>query len=196
MVKKSPQSLCQVHAQQSNADDTERSFLQTCHDVVKPIAALANPKFALNNVSVADILILLFLCLLRPFHVLRRSSQGRLSQLDALRLAPGNGLPVPVDFVNKNSLRIAAMLLTAALYGAEKIGCFVESIKGKPLDFCIAIHHADMQLGSKFCVRMGLPTDDWPDPRLADADDTVRYRVDAVFVHVQLLLVQRCDDIR
>lgn len=53
-----------------------------------------------------------------------------------------------------------------------------------------------MQLGSKFCVRMGFPTDDWPDPRLADADDTVRYRVDTVFVHVQLLLVQRCNGIQ
>ena len=93
------------------------------------IAALANPKFALDNVSVADILILLFLCLLRPFRVLCRSSQGRPGQLDALRLAPGNRLPVPVDFVNKNSLRIAAMLLTVALYGAEKIGCFVVGIK-------------------------------------------------------------------
>ena len=131
MVQKRPQSLCQVHAQQSNADDTERSFLQTRHDAVKPIAALANPKFALDNVSVADILILLFLCLLRPFHVLCRSSQGWPGQLDALRLAPGKGLPVPVDFVNKNSLRIAAMLLTVALYGAEKIGCLVESMKGK-----------------------------------------------------------------
>ena len=29
------------------------------------------------------------------------------------------------------------MLLTVALYGTEKIGCFVESIKGKSLDFCI-----------------------------------------------------------
>ena len=54
MVQKDPQSLCKVHAQQSNADDTERSFLQTRHDAVKPIAALANPKFALDNVSVAD----------------------------------------------------------------------------------------------------------------------------------------------
>lgn len=91
MVQKKPQSLCQVHAQQSNADDIERSFLQTCHDAVKSIAALANPKFALDNVSVVDILILLFLCLLRPFRVLCRSSQGRSGQLDALRLAPGNG---------------------------------------------------------------------------------------------------------
>ena len=196
MAQKRPQSLCQVHAQQSNADDTERSFLQVRHDAVEPIAALANSKFALDNVSVTDILILLFLCLLRPFSVLCRSSQGRPSQLDALRLAPGNGLPVSVDFVNKNSLRIAPVFLTVAFYGAEKIGCFVESIKGKPLDFGIAIYYADMQLGSKFCVRMGFPTDDWPDPGLADADDTVRYRVDTVFVHVQLLLVQRCDGIQ
>ena len=29
------------------------------------------------------------------------------------------------------------MLLTVALHGTEKIGCFVESIKGKSLDFCI-----------------------------------------------------------
>ena len=108
-----------------------------CHDAVKPIAALANPKFALDNVSVADILMLLFLCLLRPFRVLCRSTQGRPSQLDALRLTPGNVLPVPVDFVNKNSLRIAAMLLAVALYGTEKIGSFVESIKGKSLDFCM-----------------------------------------------------------
>ena len=131
MVQKRPQSLCQVHAQQSNADDTEGSFLQMRHDAIEPIAALANSKFALDNVSVTDILILLFLCLLRPFHVLCRSSKGRPSQLDALRLAPGNGLPVPVDFINENPLWIAAMLLTVALYGAEKIGCFVESIKGK-----------------------------------------------------------------
>ena len=132
-MQKSPQSLCKVHAQQSNADDTERSFLQSRHDAVKPIAALANPKFALDNVSVADILMLLFLCLLRPFRVLCRSPQSRPSQLDALRLAPGNGLPVPVDFVNKNSLRIAAMLLTVALYGTEKIGCFVETLKPQNL---------------------------------------------------------------
>ena len=85
------------------------------------------------------------------------------------------------------------MLLTVTLYGAEKIGCFAVGIKGKTLDFGVSIYHADMQLGSKFCVRMGFPTDDWPDPGLADADDTVRYRVDTVFVHVQLLFVQRCD---
>ena len=154
------------------------------HDAIEPIAALANSKFALVNVSVTDILILLFLCLLRPFRVLCRSSQGRPSQLDALRLAPGNGLPVPVDFIHKNPLWIVAMFLTVALYGAEKIGGFVESIKGKPLNFGIAIHHADMQLGSKFCVRMGFPANDWPDPGLADADDTVRYHMDTVFVHV------------
>ena len=74
---------------------------------------------------------------MQTFRVLCRSPQSRPSQLDALRLAPGNGLPVPVDFVNKNSLRIAAMLLAAALYGTEKIGSFVESIKGKSLDFCM-----------------------------------------------------------
>lgn len=90
------------------------------HDAVEPIAALANSKFALDNVSVTDILILLFLCLLCPFHVLCRSPQGRPSQLDALRLAPGNGLPVSVDFIDKNSLRIAPVFLTVDFYGAEK----------------------------------------------------------------------------
>ena len=100
-----------------------------CHDAIEPIAALANSKFALDNVAITDILILLFLCLLRPFRVLCRSSQGRPGQLDALGFAPGNGLPVPVDFVNKNPLRIATMLLTVALYGAEKIDCFVVGIK-------------------------------------------------------------------
>lgn len=129
LAQKRPQSLCQVHAQQSNADDTEGSFRQVCHDAIEPIAALANSKFALDNVAITDILILLFLCLLRPFRVLCRSSQGRPGQLDALGFAPGNGLPVPVDFVNKNPLRIATMLLTVALYGAEKIGCFVVGIK-------------------------------------------------------------------
>lgn len=90
------------------------------HNAIKPIAALANSKFTLDNDSVADILILLFLCLLRPFRVLCWSSQGRPSQLDALRLAPGNGLTVPVDFINENSLRIASVLLTVALYSTEK----------------------------------------------------------------------------
>ena len=120
MAQKRPQSLCQVHAQQSNADDTEGSFWQVRHDAIEPIAALANSKFALDNVSVTDILILLFLCLLRPFRVLCRPSQGRPSQLDALRLAPGNGLPVPVDFINKNPLRIAAVLLTVASTALKK----------------------------------------------------------------------------
>lgn len=82
------------------------------HDAIEPIAALANSKFALDNVSVTDILILLFLCLLCPFHILCRSSQDRLSQLDALGFAPGYGLPVPVDFINENSLWITTMLLT------------------------------------------------------------------------------------
>ena len=86
------------------------------HDAIEPIAALAHSKFALDNVSVTDILILLFLCLLCPFCVLCRSAQSRSSQLDALRLAPGNGLPVPVDFINKNPLWIVAMFLTVALY--------------------------------------------------------------------------------
>ena len=166
------------------------------HNAIEPIAALADSKFALDNISVTNILILLFLRLLCSFRVLCRSSQGWPSQLDALRLAPGNGLPVPVDFINENPLRIAAVLLTVALYGAEKIGCFVVGIKRWTLDFCIAIHHADMQLGSKFCVLMGFPSDDWPDLRLADTDDTVRYRMDMVFIHVQLLLVQRCDGIQ
>ena len=76
------------------------------------------------------------------------------------------------------------MLLTVTLYGAEKIGCFAVGIKGKTLDFGVSIYHADMQLGSKFCVRMGFPSDDRSDPRLTDADDTVRYSMDAVFVHV------------
>ena len=120
LAQKRQQSLCQVHAQQRNADDTEGSFLQVRHNAIEPIAALANSKFALDNVSVADILILLFLRLLCPFRVLCRSSQGRPGQLDALRPAPGNGLPVPVDFINENSLWIAAMLLTVALHGAEK----------------------------------------------------------------------------
>ena len=182
MAQKRPQSLCQVHAQQSNADDTEGSFLQVRHNAIEPIAALANSKFALDNVSVTDILILLFLRLLRPFRILCRPSQGRPGQLDALRFAPGNGLPVPVNFVNENPLRIAAVLLTVALYGTEKISCFVVGIKGKSFDFGVSIHHADVQLGSEFCVRMGFPADDWPDPRLADADDTVRYHMDTVFV--------------
>ena len=110
MVQKRPQSLCQIHAQQSNADDTEGSFRQVRHDAIEPIAALANSKFALDNVAVTNILILLLLRFLRPFFVLGRSSQGRPSQLDALRFTPGNGLAVSVDFVNKNSLGIAAML--------------------------------------------------------------------------------------
>ena len=50
MAQKRPQSLCQVHAQQSNVDDTEGGFLQVRHDAVEPIAALANSKFALDNV--------------------------------------------------------------------------------------------------------------------------------------------------
>ena len=48
------------------------------HDAVEPIAALANSKFALDNVSVTDILILLFLCLFRPFRVLYRSFSGEI----------------------------------------------------------------------------------------------------------------------
>ena len=108
MAQKRPQSLCQVHAQQSNADDTEGSFRQVRHDAIEPIAALANSKFALDNVAVTNILILLLLRFLRPFFVLGRSSQGRAGQLDAMGFAPGNGLPVPVDFVNENSLWIAA----------------------------------------------------------------------------------------
>ena len=116
MVQKKPQSLCQVHAQQSNADDIERSFLQTCHDAVKPIAALANPKFALDNVSVVDILILLFLCLPRSLPVV----SGQVRSAGCPAPCTRKWLPVPVDFVNKNSLRIAAMLLTVVLYGAEK----------------------------------------------------------------------------
>lgn len=129
LEQKRPQSLCQIHAQQSNADDTKGSFRQVRHDAIEPIAALANSKFALDNVSVTNILILLFLCLLCPFRVLCRSSQGWPRQLDALRLAPGNGLPVPVDFINENPLWIAAMFLTVVLYGTEKIGCFVVGIK-------------------------------------------------------------------
>ena len=34
MAQKRPQSLCQVHAQQSNADDTEGSFRQVRHDAI------------------------------------------------------------------------------------------------------------------------------------------------------------------
>lgn len=60
----------QVHAQQSNAYDTEGSFLQVHHDAVEPIDTLDNSKFALDNVSVTDILIPLFLCPLCPFHAL------------------------------------------------------------------------------------------------------------------------------
>ena len=40
MAQKRPQSLCQVHAQQSNADDTERSFPQVRHDAVEPIVSM------------------------------------------------------------------------------------------------------------------------------------------------------------
>ena len=74
MAQKRPQSLCQVHAQQSNADDTKGSFRQVRHDAVEPIAALADSEFALDNVAVANILVFLFLRLFRPFCVLSRSS--------------------------------------------------------------------------------------------------------------------------
>ena len=74
------------------------------------------------------------------------------------------------------------MLLTVTLYSTEKISCFVVGIKGKTLDFGVSIHHADMRLCSKFGVRVGFPADDWPDLRLADADDTVRHHMDTVFV--------------
>lgn len=40
------------------------------HDAVEPIDTLANSKFALDNVSVTDILMTLFLCPLRPFRAL------------------------------------------------------------------------------------------------------------------------------
>lgn len=60
----------QVHAQQSNVYNTEGSFLQVRHDAVEPIDTLTNSKFALDNVSVTDILMPLFLCPLRHFRAL------------------------------------------------------------------------------------------------------------------------------
>ena len=140
LEQKKLKSLCQIHAQQSNVDDTERGFRQVHHNVVKLIATLANPKFALDNITVTDILILLFLFRLCPFCVLCRSSQCRSSQLDILVLALGNGLPVSIDFISENPLQIARMLLTIVLYGTEKIRCFVVGIKGKTLNFSIAFH--------------------------------------------------------
>ena len=77
MAQKRPQSPCQIHAQQSNADDTEGSFWQVRHDAIEPIAALANSKFALDNVAITDILILLLLRFLRPFFVLSLFLAGR-----------------------------------------------------------------------------------------------------------------------
>ena len=46
-------------------------------------------------------------------------------------------------------------------------------------------------LRAEFRVGVCLAPDDWPHPRLTDADDSIQHAVYPMLMHVQLLLVER-----
>ena len=82
------------------------------------------------------------------------------------------------------------MFLPVAFHRSKKVGSLIERIKGKPLDFGIAIYHADVKLGAKFCICMSLASHNGPDPRLRKADDAIFHTMGVVLVHVKLLLIE------
>jgi len=160
------------------------------HDSIESVAALAHTKFALDNISVTNVLILLPACLTPLILVLRWASQYRTGHLNISFFAPDHDLAIPIDLVRQHPRRIKAVFLPVAFHRSKKVGSLIERIKGKPLDFGIAIYHADVKLGAKFCICMSLASHNGPDPRLRKADDAIFHTMGVVLVHVKLLLIE------
>ena len=71
--------------------------------------------------------------------------------------------------------------------GLPEIFCFIERFKVQPFDPGIAIHQADVQLGSKFSIGVGLSPDDGAHPRLGQTDDPPGNAVGSALEHETLL---------
>lgn len=160
-----------------------------CHDAVQSIGAFASAELAFYHVAVTDILILLPTCGFRHLQVLMGTSQSRAGELNASLLAPGDGFPVSIDLIHQHPRRVKSIAFPVSFHCLEEITNFVERVEGEPLNPGISIHHADVKFRTKFRVRVCLASDDRPYPRLTDADDSIRYAVYSMLMHVQLLLV-------
>ena len=82
-AQKRPQSLGQVHQDQSHPNDAEGRLLQMCGNAAQSIGRFAGSEDAFHFVAVTDILIFLGSCLLRQCPVLGWLSQSRPCQPDA-----------------------------------------------------------------------------------------------------------------
>lgn len=113
----------------------------------------------------------------------------------AMVLAEVPVFPASVNFVCKNPFRISAEPPSVFLYnGYELVGfAFVVGIKAQTIDKRVAVYNADGHFGTEFRWCFGFPADDWPDPRLGEAYNTVCSRVRFRIKHLFLLSVKGYD---
>jgi len=98
--------------------------------------------------------------------------------------------PGSVDLVSQDPGRVAARLSTVPLHGFHESRAFIERIPVQFVDLSISIHHADGYLGPELYGRIGLASDDGPDPWLMDADDTSCHLMLPFPVHLFLLGIE------
>jgi hypothetical protein len=89
----------------------------------------------------------------------------------------------------QNTLRPAAIAVMVTVNGLPEIFCFIERFKVQPFDPGIAIHQADVQLGSKFSIGVGLSPDDGAYLGLGQSDDPPGDAAGTVLKHHALLFV-------
>ncbi len=101
-----PQRPSEVQKQERNADDTARGFQQACHDAGQAINGLTCSEDTFHCVVVTVVLVLQSLCLTGHALSLWRLVQGGAGQADPMLLAKRQYLPVQVDIVRQNTLRV------------------------------------------------------------------------------------------
>ena len=160
------------------------------HNQVQSEPSLCHPVSAFDDITFTTVTVL---CLPVSIRVFPRSAQSRPRKPDAMFFAIRKIITVSVNLIRLYSLGIKSMQLFVALDAFDQGDALVKIIETLFLDEGISVNHAECQLLTKLVFHTGFPTDNWPDMRLAQADDAVWYAVGIVLQHFPLLPHQLAD---
>jgi len=99
-------NLLQIHHEDGQGDDTFGRFGEPSVDFAQTALQFGQAEFPFDFHSLADVPVVLFSV---RFVVLLGSAQGWSGQPDSSLLAKGQIVPIPVDFVRKDSFRVSSL---------------------------------------------------------------------------------------
>ena len=183
--------LCQILDEVTHGGPAPCCLWKSRPYVVGPVDSLSGAELGFGLVSEGDpdsFPLKLFLG-----RILRWPSQLSAHYFDSFFLEDFPVVPVEIDFVSEEPLRLGAEPLLVLLYMDCKVGGLVVGIPAVVVNERVAAYYADTDFSPELDLGLGLAADYWPDMGLMDADYAVFTRMCPQAKHGLLLVVHVYD---